>query len=130
VLLISQRQEAAMDSDGEEYDAMWSARCSVSSSAGSLQDAGDQWDEQSLAAGEDKVFVAVDEDVEHGKSTFLWALQNLATDGANIVVAHVHSPAQTLSKGKHLASPALTATITWCNSVYISRWEQKFTVPE
>ncbi|EEE57531.1 hypothetical protein OsJ_07848 [Oryza sativa Japonica Group] len=87
-----------MDSDGEEYDAMWSARCSVSSSAGSLQDAGDQWDEQSLAAGEDKVFVAVDEDVEHGKSTFLWALQNLSTDGANIVVAHVHSPAQTLSK--------------------------------
>uniref|UniRef100_A0A0E0K3B8 RING-type E3 ubiquitin transferase n=1 Tax=Oryza punctata TaxID=4537 RepID=A0A0E0K3B8_ORYPU len=87
-----------MDSDGEEYDAMWSARCSVSSSTGSLRDAGDQWDEQSLAVGEDKVFVAVDEDIEHGKSTFLWAVQNLATDGSKIVVAHVHSPAQALSK--------------------------------
>ncbi|XP_006647651.2 U-box domain-containing protein 33-like isoform X1 [Oryza brachyantha] len=45
-------------------------------------------------AEEDKVFVAVAADVKHGKSTLQWALQNLAKDGAKVVIAHVHSPAQ------------------------------------
>ncbi|XP_006647652.2 U-box domain-containing protein 33-like [Oryza brachyantha] len=87
-----------MDGDGGVHDGIWSARCSVSSSSGSLLDAADDWDEQSLAADEDKVFVAVEADVEHGRSTFLWALQNLAARGSKIVVAHVHSSAQEISK--------------------------------
>ncbi|RCV07678.1 hypothetical protein SETIT_1G264500v2 [Setaria italica] len=45
-------------------------------------------------AAVDKVFVAVDE--EHGRGTLLWALQNLAKEGAMIVIVHVHCPAQTI----------------------------------
>ncbi|KAF0915852.1 hypothetical protein E2562_039177 [Oryza meyeriana var. granulata] len=52
-----------MDVDGGNLDEMWSARCSVSSSAGSLRDAGDELDGQSMAAEEDKMFVAVAEDI-------------------------------------------------------------------
>ncbi|CAL5020436.1 unnamed protein product [Urochloa decumbens] len=43
---------------------------------------------------EDRVFVAVPEDVKHGKSTLLWALENPAKGCAGVVVAHVHCPAQ------------------------------------
>ncbi|KAG8071755.1 hypothetical protein GUJ93_ZPchr0006g44549 [Zizania palustris] len=87
-----------MDRDEGENEAMWSARWSVSSSAGSLPEAGEEWDEQSLASDEGNVFVAVAEDVKHGEKTFLWALQNLATDGCKTVIAHVHSPAQAIQK--------------------------------
>ncbi|KAL6634887.1 hypothetical protein ACP70R_027558 [Stipagrostis hirtigluma subsp. patula] len=45
---------------------------------------------------ENRVFVAVPEDVRHGKSTLLWALENLAKDGAGVAIAHVHCPAQTI----------------------------------
>uniref|UniRef100_A0A0D9VJ83 RING-type E3 ubiquitin transferase n=1 Tax=Leersia perrieri TaxID=77586 RepID=A0A0D9VJ83_9ORYZ len=79
-------------------EAMWSARCSVSSPTSSLLDAGDELEEKRTTADEEKVFVAVKDDVEHGRSTFLWALQNLATDGSKIVVVHVHTPAQAINK--------------------------------
>uniref|UniRef100_A0A0E0GAV4 RING-type E3 ubiquitin transferase n=1 Tax=Oryza nivara TaxID=4536 RepID=A0A0E0GAV4_ORYNI len=46
------------------------------------------------AAAADKVFVAVAADVKYGKSALQWALQNLAKDGAKVVIAHVHCPAQ------------------------------------
>ncbi|XP_062222517.1 U-box domain-containing protein 33-like [Phragmites australis] len=42
----------------------------------------------------ERVFVAVPEDIRHGKSTMLWAVENLAKDGAGVVIAHVHCPAQ------------------------------------
>ncbi|CAN6238911.1 unnamed protein product [Urochloa humidicola] len=43
---------------------------------------------------DDRVFVAVPEDVKHGKSTLLWALENPAKGCAGVVIAHVHCPAQ------------------------------------
>ena len=48
---------------------------------------------------EDKIFVAVPEKLKHGKSTLLWALQNLAKDSSTsrIVIAHVHIPAQMIT---------------------------------
>ena len=49
---------------------------------------------------EGRVFVAVPEEVRHGKSTLLWALENLANDGAGIVIAHVHCPAQMIPMSK------------------------------
>jgi hypothetical protein len=49
---------------------------------------------------DDRVFVAVPEDVRHGKSTLLWALENLAKDGARVVIAHVHCPAQMIPMSK------------------------------
>jgi hypothetical protein len=50
-------------------------------------------------AVEDKIFVAVPEELKHGKSTLLWALQNLARDSSRsrIVIAHVHIPAQMIT---------------------------------
>lgn len=48
---------------------------------------------------EDKIFVAVPEDLKSGKSTLMWALQNLAKHSSmsRIIIAHVHSPAQMIS---------------------------------
>lgn len=43
---------------------------------------------------DDKVYVAVTEDFKAGKSTLVWAIQNLHRD-AKIVLAHVHVPPQT-----------------------------------
>ncbi|CAN6279472.1 unnamed protein product [Urochloa humidicola] len=43
---------------------------------------------------EDRVFLAVPEDVKHGKSTLLWALENPGKGCAGVVIAHVHCPAQ------------------------------------
>ncbi|KAL6651189.1 hypothetical protein ACP70R_010114 [Stipagrostis hirtigluma subsp. patula] len=50
---------------------------------------------------EDKIFLAVPQELKHGKSTLLWALQNLAKHSPNskIVIAHVHSPAQMITMG-------------------------------
>jgi len=50
-------------------------------------------------AVEDKIFVAVPEELKHGKSNLLWALQNLARDASRsrIVIAHVHVPAQMIT---------------------------------
>uniref|UniRef100_A0A0D9XT58 RING-type E3 ubiquitin transferase n=1 Tax=Leersia perrieri TaxID=77586 RepID=A0A0D9XT58_9ORYZ len=51
----------------------------------------------SVAATADKVFVAVAADVEHGRSTLQWTLQELASKydaKVIVVVAHVHCPAQ------------------------------------
>ncbi|CAM0944662.1 unnamed protein product [Alopecurus aequalis] len=79
--------------------SQYSFRTSVSS----LTDMGDEIVELSRAGGEaveatlaaeDRVFVAVDEEFKRGKSALQWALQNLAKDGARVVVAHVHRPAQ------------------------------------
>ena len=52
------------------------------------------------AAAADKVFVAVAADVKYGKSALQWALQNLAKDGAKVVIAHVHCPAQMIPMSK------------------------------
>ncbi|OAY75725.1 U-box domain-containing protein 33 [Ananas comosus] len=45
------------------------------------------------AEGEERVYVAVAEEIKYGKNTLLWALQNVSKD-ARIVIAHVHVPAQ------------------------------------
>jgi hypothetical protein len=98
-----------MEGDGREpetWEPMWSARCSpATSSAGSLEDAGDELDEQQSppADAEDKVFVALPEEVSDGRSTLLWALHNLMEDGSKLVIVHVHSPAQEIAKGKFLS---------------------------
>ncbi|KAM0846197.1 hypothetical protein ACQ4PT_055838 [Festuca glaucescens] len=79
--------------------SQYSFRTSVSSVADiggeivEVSQAGGEVEEASQAA-EDKVFVAVDEEFKRGKSALQWALQNLAKDGAQVVVAHVHRPAQ------------------------------------
>ncbi|PVH32417.1 hypothetical protein PAHAL_9G395000 [Panicum hallii] len=45
--------------------------------------------------GEEKVFVAVPEQHKSGRSLLAWALRHVAAvDGAAVVVAHVHAPAQ------------------------------------
>lgn len=59
-------------------------------------------------AAVDKVFVAVDE--EHGRGTLLWALQNLAKEGAMIVIVHVHCPAQTIRVSKY---PSVEVCVIW-----------------
>ncbi|KAL6911795.1 hypothetical protein ACP4OV_000600 [Aristida adscensionis] len=87
-----------MEGDGEAHEEvwepLWSARCSPATSS-----AGDEPDEHSPppADPDDRVFVALPEEVSDGESTLLWALQNLAIDGSKIVIAHVHSPAQPIS---------------------------------
>lgn len=45
-------------------------------------------------AVDDKIFVAVPEELKHGKSNLLWALHNLARDASSsrIAIAHVHVP--------------------------------------
>ncbi|XP_078163385.1 U-box domain-containing protein 33-like isoform X2 [Carex rostrata] len=50
--------------------------------------------ESDEATATDKVYVAVTEDFKAGKSTLVWAIQNLHRD-AKIVLAHVHVPPQT-----------------------------------
>ncbi|RLM73428.1 putative U-box domain protein kinase family [Panicum miliaceum] len=52
-------------------------------------------------AAEDKIFVAIPEELKHGKSTLQWALQNLVRDSSRsrIVIAHVHIPAQMINMG-------------------------------
>ncbi|CAO2046925.1 unnamed protein product [Urochloa humidicola] len=72
----------------EEWEQpLWSARGSpATSSAGSLAD-----------DAEEKVFVAVPEEVNDGRSTLLWALHNLVRDGSKVVIVHVHSPARAVA---------------------------------
>eukprot|EP00267_Zea_mays_P057463 XP_023157499.1 U-box domain-containing protein 33 [Zea mays] len=52
-------------------------------------------------AVDDKIFVAVPEELKHGKSNLLWALHNLARDASSsrIAIAHVHVPAQMITMG-------------------------------
>ncbi|KAF0915850.1 hypothetical protein E2562_039175 [Oryza meyeriana var. granulata] len=57
----------------------------------------------------DRVFVAVAADVKYGKSTLQWALQNLAKDGAKVVIAHVHCPAQMIPMSK--AAPIVLSSV-------------------
>ncbi|CAL4967831.1 unnamed protein product [Urochloa decumbens] len=81
-----------MEGRGGEHEAweqpLWSARGSpATSSAGSLAD-----------DAEEKVFVAVPEEVGDGRSTLLWALHNLVRDGSKVVIVHVHSPARAAAK--------------------------------
>ena len=78
--------------------SQYSFRTSVSSAADIT--AGDEVEEASPPPVEGRVFVAVPEEVRHGKSTLLWALENLANDGAGIVIAHVHCPAQMIPMSK------------------------------
>nr|XP_051221130.1 U-box domain-containing protein 33-like [Lolium perenne] len=80
--------------------SQYSLRMSASSDADIGHDivevnnaSGEAVEEARQAAG-DKVFVAVSEEVKRGKSAMVWALQNLAKDGAQFVIAHVHCPAQ------------------------------------
>ncbi|KAF7079675.1 hypothetical protein CFC21_083876 [Triticum aestivum] len=73
------------------------SRYSFRTSVSSLADLGGEIVEAEAEAGRaaaDRVFVAVPGEVKHGKSALQWALQNLAKDGAQVVVAHVHRPAQ------------------------------------
>jgi len=67
---------------------------------------------------ENRVFVAVPEDVKHGKNTLLWALENLAKDGSGsgVVIAHVHCPAQMIPMSK--ASLIARTVCVWT----IFRW--------
>jgi hypothetical protein len=71
--------------------------------------------EEASQAAEDKVFVAVAEELKRGKSALQWALQNLATDGAQVVVAHVHCPAQMIpmSKQPSLSESELILAMTF-----------------
>ncbi|KAJ3706769.1 hypothetical protein LUZ61_010474 [Rhynchospora tenuis] len=45
---------------------------------------------------EGKVYVVVSDDINEGKSTLAWTIQNFPRDSMNIVVTHVHVPAQTI----------------------------------
>lgn len=78
--------------------SQYSFRTSVSSATDII--AGDEIEEARPPLVEDRVFVAVPEGVRHGKNTLLWALENLANDGAGIVIAHVHCPAQMIPMSK------------------------------
>ncbi|OEL13280.1 U-box domain-containing protein 33 [Dichanthelium oligosanthes] len=55
---------------------------------------------------EDKIFVAVPQDLKHGKNTLIWALQNLVRHSprSRIVIAHVHSPAQIIPSNRLLGA--------------------------
>ncbi|CAL4967846.1 unnamed protein product [Urochloa decumbens] len=73
--------------------SQYSFRTSVSSAADIT--GGDEVEEASPPPVENRVFVAVREELRHGKSTLLWALENLTEDAAaGVVIAHVHCPAQ------------------------------------
>jgi GTPase len=86
--------------------SQYSFRTSVSSAAEIT--GGDEMEAKPPAPPmESRVFVAVREDVKHGKSTLLWALENLAKDGSGIVIAHVHCPAQMIPMSKTSLIPAL-----------------------
>ncbi|CAN6245471.1 unnamed protein product [Urochloa humidicola] len=81
-----------MEGRGGEHEAweqpLWSARGSpATSSAGSMAD-----------DAEEKVFVAVPEEVNDGRSTLLWAMHNLVRDGSTVVIVHVHSPARAIAR--------------------------------
>ncbi|KAL6911794.1 hypothetical protein ACP4OV_000599 [Aristida adscensionis] len=71
-----------------DTSSQYSFRTSVSSAA-DLGGGGAEVEEV-----ESRVFVAVPEEVKHGKSTLLWSLENLAKDGAGVAIAHVHCPPQ------------------------------------
>ncbi|KAF8765440.1 hypothetical protein HU200_008585 [Digitaria exilis] len=75
---------------------MWSARASLATS--SPDSMADEQISQLADAAEDKVFVAVAEEVSDGRSAVLWALHNLVGDGSKVVIAHVHSPARAIAK--------------------------------
>jgi hypothetical protein len=81
-----------MEGEHEAWEQpLWSARGSpATSSASSLADEPD----------DDKVFVAVPEDVGDGRSTLLWALHNVVGDGSKLVIVHVHSPARAIATSK------------------------------
>jgi hypothetical protein len=65
-----------------------------------VSNAGGEAAEEARQAAGGKVFVAVSEEVKRGKSAMVWALQNLAKDGAQFVIAHVHCPAQMIPMSK------------------------------
>jgi len=88
--------------------SQYSFRTSVSSAAEIT--GGDEMEARPPAPPVDnRVFVAVPEDVKHGKSTLMWALENLAKDGSGsgVVIAHVHCPAQMIPMSKTSLIPAL-----------------------
>jgi hypothetical protein len=86
--------------------SQYSLRMSASSDADIGHDiveasnAGGEAVEEARQAAGGKVFVAVSEEVKRGKSAMVWALQNLAKDGAQFVIAHVHCPAQMIPMSK------------------------------
>nr|CAB3447465.1 unnamed protein product [Digitaria exilis] len=80
----------------ETWEQMWSARASLATS--SPDSMADEQISQLADAAEDKVFVAVAEEVSDGRSAVLWALHNLVGDGSKVVIAHVHSPARAIAK--------------------------------
>lgn len=88
-----------------EEEELWSARGSPATSSA---------DEQSQPAeDEDKVFVAVPEEVSDGRSVLLWALHNLVGDGSKVVIAHVHSPARAVANSKQAFG------FPFCNPVHL-----------
>ncbi|KAJ1280322.1 hypothetical protein BS78_04G223200 [Paspalum vaginatum] len=95
--LESGRMESAAAVAYRRWDtslsSQYSFRTSVSSAGDIISVAGE---EVSPTPVEDRVFVAVPEELKYGKNTLLWALENLANDGDAVVVviAHVHCPAQ------------------------------------
>ena len=92
---------------GTSSSSQYSFRTSVSSAAEIT--GGDEMEARPPAPPVDnRVFVAVPEDVKHGKSTLLWALENLAKDGSGsgVVIAHVHCPAQMIPMSKTSLIPA------------------------
>ncbi|GJM86384.1 hypothetical protein PR202_ga02238 [Eleusine coracana subsp. coracana] len=84
-----------MEGDGGAAFRRWDtlSQYSFRTSVSSVADIGGE-DEAISPPVDDRVFVAVPEEVKHGKSTLLWALENLAKDGASVVIAHVHCPAK------------------------------------
>ncbi|KAF3340257.1 U-box domain-containing protein 33-like protein [Carex littledalei] len=62
---------------------------------GSTKEIGEEATDQRGGGEEEKVYVAVTEDFKAGKSTLVWAIQNLHRD-AKIVLVHVNVPSQTV----------------------------------
>nr|CAB3450618.1 unnamed protein product [Digitaria exilis] len=80
----------------ETWEQLWSARASLATSSASSM--ADEQISQLADAVEDKVFVAVAEEVSDGRSAVLWAMHNLVGDGSKVVIAHVHSAARAIAK--------------------------------
>jgi aspartyl aminopeptidase len=102
-----------------DTSSQYSFRTSVSTAA-DIDDSGVEDVEETVQTSPqpayDRVFVAVPEDVRHGKSTLLWALENLAKDGARVVIAHVHCPALMIPMSK---TPSPSGC--WCRLAPCSR---------
>jgi hypothetical protein len=118
-------ETAARGAAYRPWDTSGSSQYSFRTSVSTIADIGDEIVEASQSDGElvveasqaaeDKVFVAVAEELKRGKSALQWALQNLATDGAQVVVAHVHCPAQMIpmSKQPSLSESELILAMTF-----------------